>query len=104
MDLGRLVPDRVAVAAVEAWLGGRAGESFVFDGFPRTVGQAQALEEVLARYGARLTAALWLELHDEAIAHRVSRRVTCAGLRTQLPDRLARRRPRGRLSGLRRQV
>ncbi len=78
MDFGRLVPDRVAVAAVEAWLDGGAGESFVFDGFPRTVGQAQALEEALARHGEPLTVALWLELDDEAIAHRVSRRVTCA--------------------------
>ena len=78
MDHGRLVPDRVAVAAVEAWLGDGAGESFVFDGFPRTVGQAQALEEVLARHHAPLTAVLWLELDEAAIAHRVSRRVTCA--------------------------
>lgn len=78
MDFGRLVPDRVAVAAVEAWLDGGAGESFVFDGFPRTVGQAQALEEVLARHGEPLTAVLWLELDEAAIAHRVSRRVTCA--------------------------
>ena len=78
MDFGRLVPDRVAVAAVEAWLGDGAGESFVFDGFPRTVGQAQALEEVLSRHHAPLTAALWLELDETAIAHRVSRRVTCA--------------------------
>ncbi len=78
MDFGRLVPDRVAVSAVEAWLGGGTGESFVFDGFPRTVGQARALDEVLLRHGASLTAALWLELDEEAIAHRVSRRVTCA--------------------------
>ena len=78
MDFGRLVPVRVAVAAVEAWLGGRAGDSFVFDGFPRTIGQARALDEVLSRSGASLTAALWLELDEVAIAHRVSRRVTCA--------------------------
>lgn len=77
MDHGRLVPDRVAVAAVEAWLGTREGESFVFDGFPRTVGQARALEDVLSRRGVPLTAALWLELDEAAIAHRVSRRVTC---------------------------
>ncbi len=78
MNFGRLVPDRVAVAAVEAWLAGGAGESFVFDGFPRTVGQARALDEVLARHGAPLTAALWLELDESAIAGRVDRRVTCA--------------------------
>ena len=63
IDFGRLVPDRVAVAAVEAWLAdGGAGESFVFDGFPRTVGQARALDEVLARHGTPLSAVVWLEL------------------------------------------
>lgn len=79
IDSGRLVPDRVAVAAAEAWLvGSRVGESFAFDGFPRTVGQAHALEQVLARLGKQLTAVIWLELEDGAIAERVGRRVTCA--------------------------
>ena len=79
IDFGRLVPDRVAVAAVEAWLkAGGAGEAFVFDGFPRTVGQAQALDEVLARLGTPLTAVIWLELDEQAIAERVGRRVTCS--------------------------
>lgn len=79
IDFGRLVPDRVAVAAVEEWLvGSGAGESFVFDGFPRTVGQARALDEVLARLGTPLTGVVWLELDEHAIAERVGRRVTCA--------------------------
>ena len=79
IDFGRLVPDRVAVAAVEAWLkAGGAGESFVFDGFPRTVGQARALDEVLGRLGTPLTAVVWLELDEHSIAERVGRRVSCA--------------------------
>ena len=79
IDFGRLVPDRVAVAAVEAWLKtGGMGESFVFDGFPRTVGQARALDEVLTRLGTPLTAVIWLELDERSIAERVGRRVTCA--------------------------
>ena len=79
IDFGRLVPDRVAVAAVEAWLvDSRVGEAYVFDGFPRTVGQAQALDEVLARLGTPLTAVIWLELDEHAIAERVGRRVTCS--------------------------
>ena len=78
MDFGRLVPDRVAVAAVEAWLGDGAAEAFVFDGFPRTVGQAEALDEALARLRKPLTAAIWLDLDEAAIAGRVDRRVTCA--------------------------
>ena len=69
----------MAVAAVETWLtDSRVGESFVFDGFPRTVEQARALDEVLARHGTPLTAVVWLELDERSIAERVGRRVTCA--------------------------
>ena len=77
MDHGNLVPDRVAIAATESWLNAHP-ESFVFDGFPRTVGQAEALAEVLDRRGLPLEAALWLDLPEELIAHRVSRRLVCA--------------------------
>ena len=76
MDHGRLVPDRVALAATASWLNDHQG-SFVFDGFPRTVGQAEALQELLHRRGASLTAALWLELPLTRIQERVSKRVVC---------------------------
>ena len=76
MDHGGLVPDHVALAAVEGWLGAH-GEEFVFDGFPRTVGQAEALDRMLAPSDG-LTAVLWLELGVAQIEHRVSRRIVCA--------------------------
>lgn len=76
MEFGRLVPDRVAVASVESWLDAHR-EAFVFDGFPRTVGQADALDEVLVRRASPLTAVLWLELPVEQIEERVCRRVVC---------------------------
>ena len=76
MDQGHLVPDDVALASVESWLNAQQG-SFVFDGFPRTVGQAKALDVLLVARGTPLTAALWLELSAELIAERVSRRVVC---------------------------
>ena len=77
MDHGSLVPDRVALASVEGWLQGH-GDEFVFDGFPRTVGQAEALEAILARRNLPLTAVVWLELAVALIEHRVSCRVVCA--------------------------
>ena len=77
LDHGQLVPDGTAVATVDGWLERQGGDAFVFDGFPRTVGQAEALQELLARRGSPLTAALWLELDDARIAERVSRRLTC---------------------------
>ena len=77
MDQGSLVPDRVALASVEGWLDTHGGE-FVFDGFPRTVGQAKALEGILVHRSAPLTAVLWLELALSLIEQRVSCRVVCA--------------------------
>ena len=77
MEHGGLVPDRVALASVESWLDAHQ-TAFVFDGFPRTVGQAEALHELLARRGLPLTAVLWLELPLADIEERVSRRLVCA--------------------------
>jgi adenylate kinase len=77
LNAGELVPDCVALASVAGWLGAhRMG--FVFDGFPRTVGQAQALEKILEERATPLTAVLWLELASNVIAERVSRRLVCA--------------------------
>ena len=77
LDGGRLVPDALAVASVDGWLERQRGDAFVFDGFPRTVGQAEALQGLLARRGSPLTAALWLDLDDTRIAERVRERLTC---------------------------
>ena len=77
MDHGGLVPDRVAIDAVESWLEAHRS-AFVFDGFPRTVGQAEALHSLLVRRRCPLTAVLWLELPVAMIEERVSRRVVCA--------------------------
>ena len=74
---GSLVPDRIALEVVERWLAGHDG-SFVFDGFPRTIGQAEALEQLLARRHAPLTAVLWLDLDRESIEDRVKLRLVCA--------------------------
>jgi adenylate kinase len=73
---GRLVPDRVAMQAIEGWLAQNEA-SFVIDGFPRSVGQAEALDEILTRRKMPLTLAVWLELDDESIRERVSKRVVC---------------------------
>ena len=101
MNHGGLVPDRVALASVEGWLEAH-GDEFVFDGFPRTVGQAEALEGILARQSSPLTAVIWLELAVSLIEQRVSQRVVCAGLRTLVSGRHSRRRARRRVPGLRR--
>jgi adenylate kinase len=94
LNAGELVPDRVALSSVAGWLDDHR-DGFVFDGFPRTVGQSQALEQILDERATPLTAVLWLEVAPRVIADRVSRRLVCAacgrtfGLGWQVADRAA---------------
>ena len=74
---GKLVPDAMVNRLVDTWLGpGRA--EFVFDGYPRSLGQATALDEMLARRGTPLEAVLSLEVDEATIRDRVERRLMCS--------------------------
>lgn len=77
IDHGNLVPDRVALSSIESWLAANEA-AFMFDGFPRTLGQAKALDTMLNQHHAPLMAVLWLEVDAETIRERVSRRLVCA--------------------------
>lgn len=74
---GRLVPDELIVQLVRRWLDTHNG-SFIFDGFPRTIGQADAFEEVLEKRQTPLDTVLSLEADQETIERRISRRVVCS--------------------------
>jgi adenylate kinase len=75
MDRGELVPDEVIIGVIlERVDAEEARDGFLLDGFPRTVGQAEALEEALGRLDRRLTAALYLDVPDEDVVHRLSGR------------------------------
>jgi adenylate kinase len=78
MDKGELVPDDVVSRVVlERIDSDEAADGFLLDGFPRTVPQAEALEEALDRRGRRLTAALLIEAPDEEVIRRLSGRRIC---------------------------
>jgi adenylate kinase len=80
MRRGELVPDAVVVALVREraeCLRCRGG--FLLDGFPRTVGQAQALDALLVKQGVSLDAVLSYELPPEEVVTRLSGRRTCPG-------------------------
>ena len=73
---GLLVSDELAVRIVANWIQ-EHGTSFLYDGFPRTVGQAKHLDEALESLEAPLDLVILLELSDEAIRHRILQRISC---------------------------
>jgi len=78
MDAGGLVPDDLIVAmAADRLEQDDARDGFILDGFPRTIAQAEALDEQMSREGRRITAALLLEVPDEEIVKRIAGRRVC---------------------------
>lgn len=78
MDRGELVPDPLMLDLVREVVGGlSAGQGIVFDGFPRTVSQAEALAGVLAGAGRKVDAVLALEADDEVLVKRLAGRRSC---------------------------
>ncbi len=79
IEAGHLVPDEVAIRVMsERLLGQDVKSGFILDGFPRTVGQAEALEPLLREAGlAAIGRVFFLDVSDEKIAARVSGRRSC---------------------------
>ncbi len=78
MDKGELVPDDVTVQMVMDRIARPdCAQGVVFDGFPRTVAQAEALDAALARQGKRIAAALYVNVRDEELVKRLSSRWIC---------------------------
>src|SRR5579875_2358037 len=78
MDAGDLVPDEITVGMVRDRLAeDDAAKGFLLDGFPRTVPQAQTLDELLAEMSAALDVVLELVVDDDEVVRRLSGRRTC---------------------------
>lgn len=73
---GLLVPDELAVRIVATWMK-EHGATFLFDGFPRTVGQAEHLDRALEQIKKPLELVVLLELPDQTIRHRILERLSC---------------------------
>nr|WP_149141012.1 adenylate kinase [Gemmobacter caeruleus] len=80
MEAGQLVSDDIVLAILRDRMAAPdVARGVILDGFPRTAGQAAALDGLLAQAGQKVTAAISLEVDDEAMVGRVSGRYTCAG-------------------------
>ena len=78
MDRGDLVTDEIVIGLIEERLATDAAPGgVIFDGFPRTLAQADALRDMLARTGRRLHAVIEMRVDDEALVRRITGRFTC---------------------------
>jgi adenylate kinase len=77
MAKGELVPDELVIEMILEKIEEEGDDGFLLDGFPRSVPQADALNDALERKGRRLTAALLIEAPDEVVVERISGRRVC---------------------------
>ena len=78
MDRGELVPDEVTVGMVRERLARPdAGKGAILDGFPRTIAQAEALEELLTELGHKLAVVPDIEVPEDVLLARLAGRWTC---------------------------
>jgi adenylate kinase len=77
MAKGQLVTDEIVIGLIREKLA-EGGSGFIFDGFPRTLAQADALGDLLAEMGQGLDAVIEMRVDDEALVSRISARSTCA--------------------------
>ena len=78
MAKGELVTDEIVIGLIREKLETTKASGFIFDGFPRTLKQADALGELLDEMGQTLDKVIELRVDDEALVARITARSTCA--------------------------
>ncbi len=87
MDSGSLVSDEIVIALIEERLPeAKAAGGAIFDGFPRTVAQAEALDAMLARKGDKIDRVVRLKVDDDALLERISKRFAEEGRADDNPE------------------
>ncbi len=77
MDRGDLVPDDVMIGMIRGRLEPPGSDGILLDGFPRTVTQAQALDDALAASGTSVDRAVYFEVSEDELVRRLAGRGTC---------------------------
>lgn len=90
---GHLIPDDLMISIIEDLLDNEAKgkKGVIFDGFPRTIAQAEALEEMLKRRGSDVHAVVGLEVPDEELTERLLKRAQESGRSDDNPDTIRER-------------
>jgi adenylate kinase len=96
MDAGQLVSDEIVTGLIAEQLDSTAtAKGAIFDGYPRTLVQAQSLDELLASRGKALHAVIELAVNEEALVDRITGRFNCAQCGAPYHDRHNRPRVEG---------
>lgn len=77
MARGDLVTDEIVIGLIREQLEQGTGSGFIFDGFPRTLAQADALGDLLAQMGQDLHAVIEMQVDDDVLVSRITARSTC---------------------------
>jgi adenylate kinase len=87
IERGELVSDEIVIALIDAALpDAEAHGGAIFDGFPRTLAQADALDDLVAKYGKKIDRVLRLRVDDDALLARVSKRFAEEGRSDDNPE------------------
>ena len=90
MDRGELVSDEIVIALIEERLPEtEAAGGAIFDGFPRTVAQAEALDSMLASRGAQIDVVVRLKVNEHELLERIAKRFAEQGRADDNPDTYA---------------
>jgi adenylate kinase len=87
MEAGDLVSDEIVIALIEEQLpAAETAGGAIFDGFPRTLAQAQALDILLKEQGARIDRVIRLKVDDDILLQRISKRFAESGRPDDNPE------------------
>lgn len=78
MDQGKLVPDEVMIGLVDGYMTSQAGKSVIFDGFPRTVAQAESLNAMLNKRANKIDKVVYFKINPQILVKRLTGRRTCS--------------------------
>lgn len=78
MDAGKLVPDELMLGLVSDYLTTNKGKSIIFDGYPRTVNQAQSLGQLLESTSSKIDKVFYFKINPQILIDRLTGRRTCA--------------------------